>query len=86
MKGGGNSIRVDGRYTAAYGPHEVKLNLDGINICTKAMIASDVDPMGQIYVGREELKVRSIGRRAMLEETKEDVSAHVLEINKKRLR
>ena len=43
MKGGGNSIRVDGRYTAAYGPHEVKLNLDGINICTTALTFADLE-------------------------------------------
>ena len=41
---------------------------------------------GQSYVGREELKVRSIGHCAMLEEdamhlgTEADVSAHVLDV------
>ena len=45
--------------------------------------------MGQIYVGKEELKVRSIGHFAMLEEdamhigTEADVSAHVLDISGK---
>ena len=51
------------------------------------MITCDEDLTGQIYIGvnlREELKVRSIGHFAMLEEdamhlgTEADVSAHVL--------
>ena len=63
------------------------LNIDGINIHTKTMITYDEDLAGQIYVGREELKVRSIGHCAMLEEdamhigTEADVSAHVLDIS-----
>ena len=32
------SVRVDNRYTEAYGPHVVILNIDGINIYTKTMI------------------------------------------------
>ena len=67
-RGGGKSIRIDNRYTEVYGPHEVMLNIDGINIYTKTMIRCDEDLAGQIYVGREELKVRSIGHCAMLEE------------------
>ena len=89
-RGGSKSVRVDNRYTEAYGPHEVMLNIDGINIYTKTMITCDEDLVGQIYVGREELKVRSIGHCAMLEEdamlirTEADVSAHVLEISGKK--
>ena len=60
MRGGGESIRIDSRYT------ETLLNLDGINIYTKTMITCDEDLAGQNYVGREELKVRSIGHCAML--------------------
>ena len=66
------------------------LNIDGINIYTKTMITLDEDLAGQIYVGREELKVRSIGHCVMLEEdaihigTEADVSAHMLDINGKR--
>ena len=88
-RGGSKSIRVDNRYTEAYGPHEVMLNIDGLNIYTKTMITCDEDLVGQIYVGREELKVRSIGQCAMLEEdamhigTEADVSAHVLDISGK---
>ena len=54
-------IRVDSRYTEAYGPHEVMLNIDGIRIHTKTMISRDKDLVGQIYVDREELKFRPIG-------------------------
>ena len=86
-RGGSKSVRVENRYTEAYGPHEVMLNIDGINIYTKTMITCDEDLAGQIYVGKEELKVRSIGHCAMLEEdtlhigTEADVLAHVLDIS-----
>ena len=89
-RGGSKSIRIDNRYTEAYGPHEVILNIDGINIYTKTMIKCDDDLAGHICVGREELKVRSIGYCAMLEEdamhrgAEEDVSAHVLDISGKK--
>ena len=86
-RGGSKSVRVENRNTEAYGPHEVMLNIDGINIYTKTMTTSDQDLAGQIYVGKEELQVRSIGNCAMLEEdamhigTEADVSAHVLDIS-----
>ena len=86
-RGGSESVRVENRNTEAYGPHEVMLNIDGINIYTKTMTTRDQDLAGQIYVGKEELKVRSIGHCAMLEEdamhigTEADVSAHVLDIS-----
>ena len=89
-RGGSKSVRVDNRHTEAYGPHEVMLNIDGINIYTKTMITCDEDLIGQIYVGKEELKVRSIGHCAMLEEdamhigTEADVTGHVLDINGKK--
>ena len=60
-RGGSKSVRIDNKNTEAYGPHEVMLNIDGINIYTKTMITRDEDLAGQIYVGREEVKVRSIG-------------------------
>ena len=90
-RGGRQSVRVENRYTEAYGPHEVMLNIYGINIYTKTMITCDEDLAGQhIYVGREELKVRSIGYCAMLEKdamhigTEADVSAHVIDISGKK--
>ena len=66
------------------------LNIDGTNIYTKTMITYDEDLAGQIYMGREELKVRSIGHCARLEEdvmhigTEADVSGHVLDISGKK--
>ena len=80
---GGKSIRDDSRYIEAYGQHEVRLFIDGINIYTKTTITCDCDLARQIFVSREEFKVRSIGNCAMLEEdalhlrTEADVSAHV---------
>ena len=35
---GGKSTAIDSRYTVAYGPHDVMLNIDGIIIYTKTMI------------------------------------------------
>ena len=87
---GGKSIRIDNRYTEAYGPHEVMLNIDGINVYTKTMITCDEDIAGKIYVGRKELKMRSIGHCTMLEEgamhlgAEADVSAHLLDISGKK--
>ena len=85
------SVRVDNRYTEGYGPHEVMLNIDGINIYTKTMITCDEDLAGQIYVGRQELKMRSIGHCcARLEEDamhigmEADVSGQVLDISGKK--
>ena len=86
-RGGSKSVRRDNRKTEAYGPHEVMLNIDGISIYTKTMITCDEDLAGNVYVGREELKVRSIGHCAILEEdamhigTETDLSAHVLDID-----
>ena len=49
-RGGGKSIRIDSRYTEAYGSHEVMLNIDGINISSKTMITCDEHLAGRIYV------------------------------------
>ena len=74
----------------AFGPYEVMLNIDGINIYTKTMITCDEHLAGQIYVGREELKMRSIGHCATLKEddmhlgTEADVSPLVLVISGKK--
>ena len=88
-RGASKSDRID-RYTEAYGPYEVMLSIVGKNIYTKTMITCDEYLAEQIYVGREELKVRSIGHCAMLEEdamhleTEADVSVHVLDIRGKK--
>ena len=89
-RGSSKSVRVDNRYTEAYGPHEVTLNIDGINIYTKTVTKCDENLAGQIYLGREELKVRSIGHCAMLEEDamhigkEADIPAHELDISGKK--
>ena len=89
-RGGSKSIRIDSRYTEAFSPREIMLNIDGINIYPKTMITCDEDLAGQISAGREELKVRLIGHCAMLEEeaihlkSEADVSAHVLDISGKK--
>ena len=60
--------------------------IDEINIYTKTLITCDKDLTGQIYIGWKEIKVRSIGHCAMLEDdamhlgTEADISAHVLNI------
>ena len=51
-RGGGKSVRVDNRYREAYGPHEVMLNIDGINIYTKTMITCDEDLVGADLRGK----------------------------------
>ena len=89
MRSGSKSVRIDNIYTEAYGPYEVMLNTDGLNIYIKTMITCDENLAGQVYNGREELKVRSIGLCASLEEdamlgTDADVSAHVLDISGKK--
>ena len=53
---GSKSVRIDNRYTEAYGPHEVMLNIDGMNICTKTMITCDEDLAGQIYMLKRRTK------------------------------
>ena len=48
-RGGSKSVRVENRYTEAYGPHEVMLNIDRINIYTKTMITCDEDLARQMW-------------------------------------
>ena len=89
-RGSSKSVRVDNRYTGAYGPHKGDAKHRWTKHLHETMITCDEDLAGQIYVGREELKVRSIGHCAMLEEdamhivTEADVSGHVLDIRGKK--
>ena len=61
------------------------MNVDGINIYTKAHVTDASDQVGRIYIGREELKGRRIGHNAMLEQDaveigcEADLAAHVLD-------
>ena len=52
MRGGSKSVRIKKRYTEAYGPHEVMLNIDGINIYTKTMLTCDEDLCGHVSIGQ----------------------------------
>ena len=62
------------------------MNVDGINIYTKAHVTDANDQIGRIYIGQEELKVRRIGHNAMLEQDavhigcETDLAAHVLDV------
>ena len=65
--GGPRLMRVDGRYIEVHVPYPIVMNLDGINIYTKAHVTDASDQVGRIYIGQEELKVRRTGHNAMLE-------------------
>ena len=56
-RSGSKSVSIDNRYTEAYGPTEVMLNIDVINIYTRTMIACADILAEQIYVGKEEIKL-----------------------------
>ena len=64
--GGPRLMRVDGHYIKVHGPYQILMNVDGINIYTKAHVTVASDHVGRIYIGQEELKVRRIGHNAML--------------------
>ena len=66
--GGPRLMKVDGHYIDVHGPYPILMNVDGINIYTKAHITDANDQVGRIYIGQEELKVRRIGHNAMLEQ------------------
>ena len=67
------------------------MNVDGINIYTKAHVTVASEQVSRIYIGREELKVRRIGHKAMLEQDavhigcEADLAAHVLDVQGRQL-
>ena len=61
-------IREDGQYIEFHGPYLILMNVDDININTKAHVTDASDQVGRIYIGREELRVRRIRHNAMLEQ------------------
>ena len=65
--GGTRIMKFHGRYVEIYGPYQVIQNVDGISIYTKTYVTTDNDQIGQIFLYREELKVRRIGHDAMIE-------------------
>ena len=84
--GGPRLMRKDGHYIEVYGPYSILMNVDGINIHTKAHMTNSSDQVGGIYIGREEFKVRLIGHNAMLEQDavhiacEADLAAHILNV------
>ena len=89
--GGPRLMRLDGHYIEVYGPCPILMNVDGINIYTKAHVTDASDQVGRIYIGQEELKVRRIGHNAMLEQDavhigcEADLAAHVLDVQGRQL-
>ena len=85
--GGPRIKKLHGRYVELYGPYEVMLNVDGISIYTRTYVTTDSDQIAQIYLGKEELKVRRIGHDAMMEQDavlnryEADGTAHLLDTN-----
>ena len=69
----------------------ILMNVDGINIYTKAHVTDASDQVGRIYIGQEELKVRRIGNNAMLKQDavhigcEADLAAHVVDVQCRQL-
>ena len=89
--GGPRLMRVDEHYIEVHGPYPILMNVDGINIYTKAHVTDASDQIGRIYIGQEDLKVRQIGHNAMLEQDavhigcEADLAAHVLDVQGRQL-
>ena len=84
-------MRVDGHYIEVHGPYLNLMNVDGINIYTKAHVTDASTQVCRIYIGQEELKVRRMGHNAMLEQDavhigcETDLAAHVLDVQRRKL-
>ena len=52
--GGTRIKKLQGRYVEVYGPYQVMLYVDGISIYTKTYFSTDIDQIGQIYLGQKE--------------------------------
>ena len=89
--GGPRLMRVDGHYIEVHGPYPILMDVDGINIYTKANVTDPSDQLGRIYIGQEELKVRRIGHNAMLKQDEvhigcdADLAAHLLDVQGRQL-
>ena len=87
---GPRTKKLHGRYVEVYGPYQVILNVDRISIYTRTYVTTDSDQMGQIYLGKEELKVRRVGHDPMMEQDavhiryEADVTAHLLDTNERK--
>ena len=86
--GGPRLMRVDGHHIEVHGPYTILMNVDGINIYTKAHVTNASDQVGRIYIGQEERKVRRIGYNVMLEQDavhigcEADLAAHMCRADK----
>ena len=84
-------MRLDGHYIEVHDPYSILMNVDGINICTKAHVTDASDLVGRICIGQEQLKVRRIGHNAMLEQDEvhigcqADLAAHLLDVQGRQL-
>ena len=55
--GGPRLMRMDGHYIEVHGPYPILMNVNGINIFTKAHVTDASDQVFRIHIGQEELKV-----------------------------
>ena len=82
---------MDGHYIKVHGPCPILMDVDDINIYTKAHVTDASDQVGRMYIGQEELKVRRNGHNAMLEQDavhigcEADLAAHVLDVQGRQL-
>ena len=89
--GGPRLMRIDGLYIAAHGPYPILMNVDGINIYTKAHVTDASDQVGRKYIGREEFILRRNGHNAILEHDavhigcEADLAANALDVQGRQL-
>ena len=87
--GGPRLMKVDGHYIEVHGPYPILMNVDGINIYTKAHVTDANDQIGRIYIGQKELKVRRIGHNAEQDAVhigcEADLAAHELDVQGRQL-
>ena len=83
---GPRPIKLDGLYAEVYGPFPFLINVDDINIYTKAHVTKASDQVGQIYIRREDFV-----QTAMLEQDavhigyEADLAPHVLIVQGRKL-
>ena len=89
--GGPKLMRVHGHFIEIRGPYPILMNVDGNNFYAKAHLTDASDQVGRIYIVQEQLKVRRIGHKAMLEQDavhiccEADLAVHVLDVQGRQL-
>ena len=89
--GGPRLMRVHGHFIEIRGPYPILMNEDGNNFYAKSHLTDASDQVGRIYIVQEQLKVRRIGHKAMLEQDavhigcEADLAAHVLDVQGRQL-